>query len=190
MNQTHHKYQSAKRIVVRSSAVIIPRQYYLKLIFWIELTEPLKCSLWETKQKQVIFEEIVNSLLANPPTDLLAHPTVKDYCLTLDGRQSGWKKLSSERDPKILARLLFYWLLHLKHPVFTNDELSNVVVYADKPAICLSRFDLVKFVFQRPYSMHRITECLFTTRQPATLSSIYYASSSDCVRRRIMPASI
>ncbi|EFX87457.1 hypothetical protein DAPPUDRAFT_96956 [Daphnia pulex] len=91
---------------------------------------------------KVIFEEIVNSLLANPPTDLLAHPTVKDYCLTLDGRQSGWKKLSSERDPKILSRLLFYWLLHLKNPILTNEELSNIVVYADKPAICLSRFDL------------------------------------------------
>jgi hypothetical protein len=95
--------------------------------------------------KQVIFEEIVNSLLANPPTDFLAHPTVKDYCLTLDGRQSGWKRLSSERDPKILSRLLFYWLLHLKNPILTNEELSNIVVYADKPAICLSRFDLVKF---------------------------------------------
>ncbi|XP_046458132.1 protein tyrosine phosphatase domain-containing protein 1-like isoform X2 [Daphnia pulex] len=99
-------------------------------------------SFFSCDSTQVIFEEIVNSLLANPPTDLLAHPTVKDYCLTLDGRQSGWKKLSSERDPKILSRLLFYWLLHLKNPILTNEELSNIVVYADKPAICLSRFDL------------------------------------------------
>nr|CAH0105181.1 unnamed protein product [Daphnia galeata] len=99
-------------------------------------------SVFSCDNTQVIFEEIVNSLLANPPTDLLAHPTVKEYCLTLDGRQSGWRNLSSERDPKILARLLWYWLLHLKNPVFTNEELSNIVVYADKPAICLSRFNL------------------------------------------------
>ncbi|KAI9558132.1 hypothetical protein GHT06_014885 [Daphnia sinensis] len=99
-------------------------------------------SAFNCDNTQVIFEEVINSLLANPPADLLAHPTVREYCLTLDGRQSGWKSLSSEREPKVLARLLWHWLLHLKQPIFTNEELSNIVVYADKPAICLSRFNL------------------------------------------------
>ncbi|XP_057379821.2 uncharacterized protein LOC130702174 [Daphnia carinata] len=99
-------------------------------------------SAFNCDNTQVIFEEVINSLLANPPADLLAHPTVRDYCLTLDGGQSGWKCLSSEKEPKVLARLLWHWLLHLKQPIFTNEELSNVVVYADKPAICLSRFHL------------------------------------------------
>ncbi len=86
----------------------------------------------------------MEGLLANPPSDLLANPAVREYCLTLDGRQSAWENLSTERDPEILAALLWHWLIHLKTPLLKNEELSEIVVYASKPDICFSRFEQVR----------------------------------------------
>lgn len=52
--------------------------------------------------------------------------------------------LSSEREPQVLGALLWHWFLHLKQPILTNQELGYVVIYADKPVVCFSRFDQVK----------------------------------------------
>lgn len=104
-------------------------------------------SLTPSKCLQIELEEVVKSLLTSPPSDLLENPAIKEYCLTLDGRQSAWKNLSSERDPQILATLLWHWFLHLKTPVLTNSELSEIVVYANKPDICFARFEQVRYLY-------------------------------------------
>ena len=95
-------------------------------------------------------DQVINSLLTNKSaSELFTHPGVREYSLELDYRASTWTKLTSEEKPEVLVALLWHWLLHLSQPVLTNKELSLVVVHADQPDTCFSRFDqvIVKNVF-------------------------------------------
>lgn len=127
-------------------------------------------------------EKVVGSLVMKSASDLSNLPaTVSNYCLELDGRQSGWMILSSEKEPQVLSALLWHWLLHLKQPVLTNQELGLIVVYADQPLACFYRFDQVPYIINVNQSIKLSSKFSHGYSQLVILSSIYSASSSDCV---------
>ena len=121
---------------------------------------------------------MIRSLLLIPEVSLLSNPAVRKYCVELDGRQSAWATLASEKQPDTLSSLLWYWLLHLEQPILGNTELSYVVVYANKPDCCLVRFDQVPF-----YSRFQLkVKQLDSNRRLVSQSSISCASFVDWSR--------
>jgi hypothetical protein len=54
-----------------------------------------------------------------------------------------WIRLASENQPETLVILMWSWLIHLKVPILSNEELSQIVVYFDAPDVCFSKFDQV-----------------------------------------------
>lgn len=118
-------------------------------------------------------EKVVGSLVMKSASDLSNLPaTVSNYCLELDGRQSGWMSLSSEKEPQVLSALLWHWLLHLKQPVLTNQELGLIVVYADQPLACFYRFDQVPYIINVNQSI-KLSSTFFAWIQPTRYTVEY-----------------
>ena len=102
---------------------------------------------WTIKHKlllQILADDVIAAILGNPDDyKEHFHPIIKDYCLQLNGRSSVWIRLASENQPETLVILMWSWLIHLKVPILSNEELSQIVVYFDAPDVCFSKFDQV-----------------------------------------------
>ncbi|KAG1650964.1 Protein tyrosine phosphatase domain-containing protein 1 [Nymphon striatum] len=67
--------------------------------------------------------------------------TLKTYQKDLNTRSTVWTKLSCEKDPYILAAVMWSWLEHLGEPVLATRDLSIIVMNAKTPVETLAKLD-------------------------------------------------
>ncbi|GIX77502.1 protein tyrosine phosphatase domain-containing protein 1 [Caerostris extrusa] len=66
---------------------------------------------------------------------------LRRYQRLLNSRATAWDKIAKEVDPLILSALLWSWLDLLREPVLNKNDLSIIVIRAEKPWEILKRLD-------------------------------------------------
>lgn len=65
---------------------------------------------------------------------------VRQYRLELNHKGLGaWTRLANEKNLYVLSALLYYWLEHLRVPLFTSEELTTIVLHAADPRTTLMK---------------------------------------------------
>jgi len=87
---------------------------------------------------------VVSALVGNPD----AHkkelaPLIRDFCVNLDGRSSTWQRLAADDRPELLVGLLWAWLLHLKRPALSKDQLGFITSHWKSPEKGFASLDQV-----------------------------------------------
>ncbi|UYV76444.1 PTPDC1 [Cordylochernes scorpioides] len=86
--------------------------------------------------------DIVKALMAN---HTLLSPdfitTLRDYQRELNSRGSAWDRLRQETDLMTLTGLLWCWLEHLKDPILDRQDLTYLVLLAERPADGLAKLE-------------------------------------------------
>ncbi|XP_054713508.1 protein tyrosine phosphatase domain-containing protein 1-like [Uloborus diversus] len=67
--------------------------------------------------------------------------SLRRYQRALNNRPSAWEKVKREYDPMMLSALLWSWLDQLREPVLNINDLSVIVLRAEKPMEILKRLD-------------------------------------------------
>lgn len=68
---------------------------------------------------------------------------VRQYRLELNHKGLGaWLRLANEKNLYVLTALLYYWLEHLRVPLFTSEELTTIVLHASDPRATLMKLPL------------------------------------------------
>lgn len=68
---------------------------------------------------------------------------VRQYRLELNHKGLGaWTRLANEKNLYVLTALFFYWLEHLRVPLFTSEELTTIVLHAPDPRTTLMKLPL------------------------------------------------
>nr|XP_042897045.1 protein tyrosine phosphatase domain-containing protein 1-like [Parasteatoda tepidariorum] len=66
---------------------------------------------------------------------------LRKYQRMMNNRSSVWDKIAMEVDPVILSALLWSWLDQLREPVLNRNDLSVIVIRADRPMEILMKLD-------------------------------------------------
>ncbi|GBN49532.1 Protein tyrosine phosphatase domain-containing protein 1 [Araneus ventricosus] len=66
---------------------------------------------------------------------------LRKYQRLLNSRATAWEKVAKEVDPLMLSALLWSWLDLLREPVLNRNDLSVIVIRAEKPWDILKKLD-------------------------------------------------
>ena len=70
-------------------------------------------------------------------------PLVLPFQQALNEDSSTWTDLKEERDPKVLSKLLYDWLDHLKEPVLSPQDVPQMLNHIEEPMVGLARLSKV-----------------------------------------------
>ncbi|GIY03409.1 protein tyrosine phosphatase domain-containing protein 1 [Caerostris darwini] len=99
-------------------------------------------SIEEECPKPLTSTALVQALLADHYTlDTEFAGRLRRYQRLLNSRATAWDKIAKEVDPLILSALLWSWLDLLREPVLNKNDLSIIVIRAEKPWEILKRLD-------------------------------------------------
>ncbi|GFS63766.1 protein tyrosine phosphatase domain-containing protein 1 [Trichonephila clavipes] len=66
---------------------------------------------------------------------------LKEFQKELNNRSSAWERLKREKDIVFLTGLMWSWIEHLKEPILSKQDLTYIVIRAEKPVNALVRLD-------------------------------------------------
>ncbi|GFT10741.1 protein tyrosine phosphatase domain-containing protein 1 [Nephila pilipes] len=99
-------------------------------------------SIEEEFPKPLTSTALVQALLADHYTlDTEFAGRLRKYQRLLNSRANAWDKIAREVDPLMLSALLWSWLDLLREPVLNRNDLSIIVIRAEKPWEVLKRLD-------------------------------------------------
>ncbi|GFS54573.1 protein tyrosine phosphatase domain-containing protein 1 [Trichonephila inaurata madagascariensis] len=99
-------------------------------------------SIEEECPKPLTSTALVQALLADHyALDTEFAGRLRKYQRLLNSRANAWDKIAKEVDPLMLSALLWSWLDLLREPVLNRNDLSIIVIRAEKPWEILKRLD-------------------------------------------------
>ncbi|XP_015928881.1 protein tyrosine phosphatase domain-containing protein 1 [Parasteatoda tepidariorum] len=66
---------------------------------------------------------------------------IKSIQKELNNRSSAWERLKREKDIRLLTALMWSYMEHLKEPILSKQDLTYIVLRAEKPVNALVRLD-------------------------------------------------